>query len=201
MGIKLSELEEGTPVTLRISVKDKSMPIQAAIQKHVKTNIAYITIVNDSPQRLNFDGVQIDLEYGEDGSVPIIWHNVKVITYKTGYVMQAPFDGTRHNRRSFFRVGVSATAQILSNTKGPRQVTVRDLSLSGFSVTDRKRELQLNIGDELSIFFEDLGHSLNLIGRVTRIEKQEEFTIYGFAICNLCRNLSSYINTKQRQKK
>lgn len=201
MGIKLSELEEGAPVTLRISIKDKSMPIRAAIQKHINANIAYIAIFNDSPQRLNFDGVQIDLEYGEDGTIPIIWHNVKIVTHKTGYVMQTPFDGTRHNRRSFFRVGVSATAQVLSNTKGPRQVTVRDVSLSGFSVTDRKKELQLNTGDELSIFFEDLGHPLSLIGKVTRIEKQEEYTIYGFEICNLCKNLSSYINTKQRQKK
>ena len=115
--------------------------------------------------------------------------------------MQTPSDGTRHNRRNFFRVGVSATAQILSHTKGPRQIMVRDVSLSGFSVTDRKKELTLGIGDELSIYFEDMGHPLSLIGKVRRIEKHEELNIYGLEICNLCKNLSSYLSTKQRQKK
>ena len=47
MGIKLSELEEGTPVTLRVSSLDKSMPLDAVIRKHLKDNISYITIASD----------------------------------------------------------------------------------------------------------------------------------------------------------
>ena len=92
-------------------------------------------------------------------------------------------------------------AKILNTMKGPRQVMVRDLSLSGFSVSDRKKELVLHIGDELSVYFDDLGHTLNLIGRVVRIEEHEDVIIYGLEICNLCKNLSSYLSTKQRQKK
>ena len=78
---------------------------------------------------------------------------------------------------------------------------VRDLSLTGFSISDRKKELALDIGSELSVSFEDLGHVLNLTGRVVRIEEQEDVNIYGFEICNLCKDLSSYLSVKQRQKR
>ena len=78
---------------------------------------------------------------------------------------------------------------------------IRDLSLTGFSIADRKKELSLGIGSELSVSFEDLGHVLNLVGRVVRIEEQEEVNIFGFEICNLCKDLSSYLSVKQRQKR
>ena len=201
MGIKLQELEEGTPITLQISSKEKSMSLNAVIRKHVKNNIAFISLQGEEQRKLIFDNVQVDMECSQDGLIPIIWHNVKVINYKDGYVMQVFGDGNRNNRRGFFRVGVSMVAKILNTMKGPRQVMVRDLSLSGFSVSDRKKELVLHIGDELSVYFDDLGHTLNLIGRVVRIEEHEDVIIYGLEICNLCKNLSSYLSTKQRQKK
>lgn len=77
---------------------------------------------------------------------------------------------------------------------------VRDLSLSGFSVTDRRKELKLGIGDELSIYFEDLGHSLTLTGRVVRTEEQEEALVFGLEICNMCKDLASYLSVKQRRQ-
>ena len=201
MGVKLSELEEGSNITLQISNKDKSMPLYAVIRRHVKDNIAFITIETEDDKKLAFDGVQIDMESSKDGLVPFIWHNVKVVSYKTGYLLQVFNDGARNNRRGFFRVGVSTSAKILTMGKGTRQATLRDLSLSGFSVTDRKKELKLDIGDELSIYFEDLGHTLNLIGKVVRIEEKEDILIYGLEICNLCKNLSSYLSVKQRQRR
>lgn len=83
----------------------------------------------------------------------------------------------------------------------PSQVMVRDISLTGFSVTDRKGELSLAIGDILSVYWEDFGHFLDLTGRVVRTDVQDNIHIYGFELCNICRDLSSYINKKQRQKK
>ena len=201
MGLKLAELEEGTAIRLQVSTKDNSMPFDAVIRKHIKNNIAFITLKTDEEKKLVFDGVQVDMECSQDGLVPFIWHNVKVVNYKTGYLMQVSADGARNNRRGFFRVGVSASAKILTTGKGTRQATLRDLSLSGFSVADRKKELRLGMGDELSIYFEDLGHSLNLIGKVVRIEEKDETLIYGLEICNLCKNLSSYLSVKQRRRR
>lgn len=201
MGIRLSELEEGSNVTLLISSNDRVMTLVATIKKHVKENIAFITLQCDTSKRLVFDSVQVDMEYEQDGGVPIIWHNVKVAFVKTDYAIQVFADGVRHNRRGSFRVGISKTAKVNTLGHGPRQVMIRDLSLTGFSVSDRKKELSLGIGSELSVSFEDLGHTINLVGRVVRIEEQEEVTIFGFEICNLCKDLSSYLSVKQRQKK
>lgn len=201
LGIKLSELEEGSNITLLISSKDKEMTLDAVIKKHVKENIAFITLQCDTSKRLVFDNVQVDMEYYQDGTVPIIWHNVKVAFVKTDYAIQVFSEGTKHNRRGSFRVGISTVAKVNTLGRGPRQVMVRDLSLTGFSISDRKKELALDIGSELSVSFEDLGHVLNLTGRVVRIEEQEDVNIYGFEICNLCKDLSSYLSVKQRQKR
>lgn len=201
MGIKLSELEEGSNITLLISSQDRVMTLDAVIKKHVKENIAFITLQCDTTKRLVFDSVQVDMEYYQDGGIPFIWHNVKVAFVKTDYAIQVFSDGNKHNRRGAFRVGVSQLAKVNTLGHGPRQVMVRDLSLTGFSVSDRKKELSLDIGHILSVSFEDLGHVLNLTGRVVRIEEQEEVNIYGFEICNLCKDLSSYLSVKQRQKR
>lgn len=201
MGIKLSELDEGSSITLIISSKDRVMTLDAVIKKHVKENIAFITLQCDTSKRLVFDTVQIDMEYYQDGRVPFIWRNVKVAYVKSDYALQVFSDGIKHNRRGSFRVGISTLAKVNTLGRGPRQVMVRDLSLTGFSISDRKKEFSLSIGSELSISFEDLGHVLNLTGRVARIEEQEDVTIYGFEICNLCKDLSSYLSVKQRQKK
>lgn len=201
MGFKLSDLEEGSAITLRISSADKSMDMQAVIKKHANTNIAIIDLDCDTSKTLIFDGVQIDMEYCEEGSVPIIWHNVKIVHYKSTYILQVFSDGAKHNRRDFFRVGVSVPARLASSGGGAKYVMVRDLSLSGFSISDSKQNGPFNIGDEISVYFEDLGHNLNLIGEIVRIEEREDMFVYGLKILNLCKDLSSYINVRQRSKR
>ena len=57
------------------------------------------------------------------------------------------------------------------------------------------------MGDEISVYFEDLGHNLNLIGEIVRIEEREDMFVYGLKILNLCKDLSSYINVRQRSKR
>lgn len=198
MGIKLSELDIGCPILLKISNTEKSMTLNASIKRHIESNIVSINIADYEPGKLVFDNVQVDLEHQLDNAVPIVWRNIKILTYKSEYFLYTPTDGLRTNKRSFFRVGISMTVQIMSATNGPRQTTIRDLSLSGFSVIDRKKELILKTGDELSIYYKDLGYDLSLIGRVARIDEQEEFILYGLELCNLCKNLSAYLSEKQR---
>lgn len=200
MGIKLSELEEGSAVTLRIRTNDNTMQLGAVIKKHVRANLALITLSYATSQRLNFSNVMVDMEYCQENDVPIMWHDVKIMSYQSEYVLQVTGDGVKHNRRSYFRLGLSIPARLRMNRTAPNQITVKDISLSGFAISDRKKELHLAIGEELSVHFQDLGHELNLAGRVVRIEEREDMTVYGLTICNICKDLSSYISTKQRQR-
>jgi len=37
-----------------------------------------------------------------------------------------------------------------------------------------------------------------LVGKVVRIEKRDDMIVYGMVIINICNDLSTYINIKQR---
>lgn len=201
MGIKLSELDEGSNVKLLVSKGENNIEIDAVIKKIARADTALIEIDHPSGKRLNFAGVNVDLEYGQEEDVPVLWKDVRVAAYKTDYVLQTTSDGRRHNRRSSFRVGVSTYAQLRMMGKGASQVMIRDISISGFSITDRKKELNFDIGEKVSVKFEDLGHTLDLVGRVVRTEEHEDMIIYGLEITNLCKDLSSYVSLKQRKNR
>ncbi len=203
MGIKVSELEEGFEVNLKISSEEKgsSMDMKAVIKSVPRDNIAIIALDYPTDKRLNFDSVDVDMEYVHEDTLPIIWRKVLISYYKGEYILKTPNEGKRNNRRGCFRVGVSTVAAMRMEGRPPTKVMVRDVSLSGFSLTDRKKELDLKVGDRLTVKFEDKGHVINLAGNVVRTEEHEDMIIYGLEICNLCKDLSSYISVRQRQNR
>lgn len=199
MGHLLSEITEGERFVLHISNDGHSLDLYGTIKKHLKENIALINILHD--QHLAFENVHIDIEGMGEEHIPIMWRNVKIVSYKSDYIMQAPSDGVKHNRRGCFRVAVAIVAQMKMGGNGARHVMVRDISLSGFALADRKKELELSKGTLLSIYFEDMGCTIDLTGKLVRIEEREDMIIYGFQTVNLCRDLSNYLNLKQRRNR
>lgn len=200
MGIKLSEIEAGGKIKLLLSSGSNHMEMDAIVLKSVQDHISLISLCYDSDRHLNFEKVKIEVEYTTNEGIPYIWRIAQITNFQSGYVLQVKNDGIRHNRRECFRVGVSTTGRMKMLGRGETTVMIRDISLTGFSITDRKKELNLAIGNEVNVHFEDLGHILNLAGTVVRIEEHEEMIIYGFVIGNLCKDLPSYVNTKQRHK-
>ena len=199
---EFSEIEVGSRILLNLSSGNKSMEMGATIARHLKDNIALITLDNSSGQVLKFDNVTINVIYTNAEGIPYIWMNSTVVYYQGQYLLQVKADGgRRHNRRSSFRVGVSHYAKLRITGHGEVEVVVRDVSLTGFSITDRKKELGLQQGAHVLLRYEDIGHELELEGNVVRIEETEEYIIYGFVITKSCRDLSSYVNLKQRQKR
>lgn len=203
MGFKFSEeVEAGTYLVLHISNKDKSMDMGATVVKMASRDIALISLAFEGTQRLNFSNVTIDVETAAGDGMPIMWRNVKISYYQNQYVLQVFTEGMRHNRRGCFRVSVGIPARINAMGKGGGQtIIVKDVSLSGFAITDRKKELGLSTNDTVHVVFEDIGHKLDLMGRVVRIEEREDMTIYGMSLTNLCKDLSSYVSVKQRRNK
>ncbi len=199
MGHLLAEITEGERFVLHISNEGHSLDLYGIIKKHLKENIALITILHE--QRLAFENVHVDAEGMGEESIPIMWRNVKIVSYKGDYIMQAPSDGVKHNRRGCFRVPIAMVAQMKSGVNGAKHVLVKDISLSGFAIADRKKELELSKGTLLSIYFEDAGCVIDLTGKLVRIEEREDMIIYGFQTINLCRDLSNYLNIKQRRNR
>lgn len=199
MGHLLSELQEGERFVLHISNDEHSLDLYGTVKKHLKENIALISILYNQP--LVFENVHVDLQGMGEDAIPIMWRNVKIVGYKGDYIIQAPTDGVKHNRRGCFRVPVALVAQMRMGTNGAQHVLVKDISLTGFAIADRKKELELSQGTVLSIFFDDMGCTIDLTGKLVRIEEREEMNIYGFQTINLCRDLSTYLNLKQRRNR
>lgn len=200
--MKLSELEEGSRLVLRVSANSKMMKFEAVLKQHLQDNSAIITILYDTNKKLNFSNVTTDVLFYPDNDVPKIWYQVEIMYCEGDYILRTFSDGIKFNRRHYFRVGISQPADLTTTIPGaPRRVTIKDISLTGFAISDRKKELKLSIGDTVSVSWEDIGHSLKLAGCLKRIEEHDGITIYGFEICNVCKDLSSYINIKQKRGK
>lgn len=199
---EFSEIEVGSRLLLNLSSGNKSMEMGATIVRHLKDNIALISLDNSSGQVLKFDNITINVVYTNNEGIPYIWMNSTIVYYQGQYLLQVKADGgRRHNRRNSFRVGVSHYAKLRRAGHGEVEVVVRDISLTGFSITDRKKELDMQQGTHVLLRYEDIGHELELEGNVVRIEETEDYIIYGFVLTKSSRDLSSYVNMKQRQKR
>lgn len=199
---EFSEIEVGSRLLLNLSSGNKSMEMGATILRHLKDNIALISLDTGSGQILKFDNININIVYTNAEGIPYIWLNSTIVYYQGQYLLQVKADGgRRHNRRSSFRVGVSHYAKLRRPGHGEVEVIVRDISLTGFSITDRKKDLNMPMGTHALLRYEDIGHELELEGNVVRIEEEDDFIIYGFVLTKSSRDLSSYVNVKQRQKR
>ena len=175
------------------------MDLGAFLKKHLENNLAVITLDYTGSKQLSFQNVKVDMECAEDDGIPLIWTDVKIVNYKNAYILQAPVDGARNNRRSSFRVPISKKAWFTMEDRPSQYVVITDISISGFGISDRKRELNLKEGDQVSVLLDDLDFHLELDGRVTRIAERDGTIVYGLVITNLCQNLSAYISMKQRR--
>ena len=199
---EFTEIEAGSRIVLSLSNGSRSMEIGATLTRHLKDNIALITLDTNSGQILKFNNVTTNVIYTNADGIPYIWLKVTIVYYQGQYLLQVkPDGGRRHNRRNCYRVGVSHYAKFRILGRADVEVMVRDVSLTGFSITDRKKELQLTQGTRGLLFFEDIGRELELEGNLIRIEETDEYIVYGFVITKSCRDLSAYVNEKQRQKR
>ncbi len=200
MGMKLTELEADSKITLVISANDNKMEMPGTIKKVVNKDVAIIDIEYETEKRLNFNNVKVEMECNVDDGVPFWWKDTRIITYKGEYVLQVACEGKRHNRRQSFRVPVSRYGYMQLPSRGNTKVMVRDVSISGFAIADRSKEYNLEKGFTGTLKFEENGYSLELVGLLVRKEEREDMDMYGFSIQNLCKDLGPYISFKQRHK-
>ncbi len=199
---EFSKIAAGSRILLNLSSGNKSMEMGATITRHLKTNIALITLDNSTGQILKFDNISISVIYTNVDGIPYMWPNSTIVYYHGQYLLQVrPEGGHRHNRRSSFRVGVSHYAKLRVIGDSEYEVIVRDISLTGFSVTDRTGLLNITTGTRVVLRYEDIGYELELEGNLVRIVEENNYIIYGFVITKSCRDLSSYMSLKQKQKR
>ena len=77
-GIYLSDLVEGSAITLKISNKVKTIEMHASLLRALREDLAIIELDFQSKQRLNFDNVHIEMESQTEDGTPYKWNNVKI---------------------------------------------------------------------------------------------------------------------------
>lgn len=200
MKFNFSEIRDGSPIILILHTGSVHTKMHGHIINLIREDIATISLDTSVSQVLKFDHMDIDVIYLSDDGYPFVWKKAKIVYFKNNYVLQIKGDGTRYNRRITYRVSISRSAQLRTAEDEEYKVIVKDVSLNGFSIADKKSELKLSMEDGVTIYFEDLSHVIDLYGEVVRMEKRDEYIIYGFVIRRSCRDLPSYITTKLGDK-
>jgi len=199
---EFSDIALHSRILLDLTNGNKKMQMGATITRHLKRNIAIITFDQRPAQVLKFDNITIHVLYTTPEGIPCIWEDCMIVYYQGQYLLQVKEQGgTTQNRRNCYRVRVSHPAKLNIRGKWDMDVIVHDVSLTGFGIFDGNKELPLDKGDYGHLLFEDIGHVLDLEGTLVRIAETDNSIIYGFSITRTCKDLSSYVNLKQRQKK
>ena len=196
-----SNIKEGSPILLMLHCGSVHMKMDANIVNLVREDIAIITLQTSVTQILKFDNIDIEVIYTSPDGYPYMWRKAKIVYFKGNYVLQVKGEGARYNRRCTYRVGVSRTASLRTNDGREHRVIVKDVSLTGFSITDRNRDFTLCSGTTATLTYEDIGHEIELLGAVIRIEEHDDYTVYGFTTQRSCKDLPSYITNKQRRRR
>lgn len=201
MKLEFSKIKENSRIIIHTNKEKENLEFEAVVIKHLKDNIATIQI-NNVTQALKFKNVNVQVIFVNVNGIPYIWTQCTIIFLKGQYLLQVNANGgLRYNRRGSFRVGVSKHATLTIKGKGREEVTVKDISLTGFAITDRTKSIQLPLGTQTTLVYEDEGYQLKIDGNVVRKEEAEDYIIYGFIITKPCQELSEYVNSKQRKKR
>lgn len=195
--MKINEVEQNSDLQICVEINKKKATFEAKKDKPLKDGITVVQISLPTEKRISFRDCRIEVFYNTD-SMPIKWKRCSIQCINNNYVLFAPFEGVKVNRREAFRVGLAVEASLSSSSYTKKRVIVKDVSLTGFGITDRMSEIKLAVGDQVTVRFVDRGYDFALIGDVVRVEQRDGSTIYGCTIKNMPRNLSEYISVKQR---
>lgn len=196
MKYSFSNIKDGSSIIIMMHNGSVHMKMMGNIINLIREDIATISLETPTAQVLKFDHTELEIIYISEEGIPYIWKEAKIVHFKNNYVLQIKGDGAKYNRRMTYRVNIYHSAELRKADDTLYPVIVNDVSLTGFSVCDKKQELHLSQDEGVTIEFDDLEHHIDLYGTVIRIVETDESITYGFIIRRSCRDLPSYITTK-----
>ena len=196
MKYSFSNIKDGSSIIIMVHSGSVHSKLEGTIINLIREDIATISLNTPTSHILKFDHTELEFIYIAEDGIPYIWKKVKIVYFKNNYVLQVKGDGIKYNRRMTYRVNITKSAQLRTSDETLYEVIVKDVSLTGFSILDKNNELHFSMDDGVTIYFEDIDHTIDLYGTVIRLEKQDDAIIYGFTIRRSCHDLPSYITTK-----
>lgn len=192
----LKDIAEGQEITIacKVPLQENEIEFKAMV---TQTSDQYIML--DVPKvddkRLSFKGVTTSIITEKDSGA-YEFSPCNIVFYKGVYIAQCAKEGRKINRRKNFRVGISIIGSMIRGGDSPINVYVRDVSASGFSITT---ERELDIGEEITVRYSDMGIKISLTGTVVRMVNEEEGkNIYGLRLQRESEGIAQYVQQKQR---
>lgn len=209
----IEEISPGETVTLMISIQQEKLEFETTVQEsYVKKHMILTDVVTKDEKVLSFQGkgLLINLMNRPKDKAPQIFKNVTVrLMKKTDgtlcYSITTLTQSKDFNRREAFRcyIGIATSVQGGGN-KAAHEAIIKDLSVTGFSVTcdsdvefHENQVLHVLLNDHLDELAENF--SFHLYGIVVRIEELENGKIvYGCRLNTKVNGIEAYIMKKER---
>lgn len=208
MGMKLDELQENEKIHIEVTLQNGKLEYEVEVLL-VEQGIVFIEPIRYNNQIINFmkPDINITVIYARNEKKPIEWRGcvMKSLEYKGNkyHAIACKNVGIEVNRRSSVRifVGENGIAH-MSGPLGAIQVTVKDVSASGFSYTASTGKGAAT-GESVKLVFEDHIHynKFELYGTLVRIVEIDESRVqFGCALTKPDSKLEEYIALRQRSQ-
>ena len=211
--MKINELSANLPITFLVTIDKEFISFETQIQNvSAKKNIVFADAIfyNDKIVSFNGTNIRVDVLVQKPAEKPQVFKNVKIITVRKPdgslcYSIATNEESKPYNRRQHFRchLGLPSILQVGSDHTSQNAI-IRDVSLSGFSVTCPKnvelKERQI-IHALFNDYIDELGekYSLHLYGLIVRsYELENGQIVYGCRLNSRVSGLDNYIAKKER---
>ena len=196
MKLCFSDIKDGSPIIILMHNGSVHSKMNRHIINLIRDDIATISLDTPTSHILKFDHMELDFIYIAEDGTPFLWKKAKIVYFKNNYVLQIKGDGTKYNRRVSYRVTLSMPAELRKMDDSIHSILVKDVSLTGFSIVDKKNTLGLSLDEGATLTFHDMNYTIDLYGTLIRVENKEDSVVYAFTIQRSCRDLPSYITNK-----
>lgn len=204
--MKFGELEAGTEIDIEVEMQQNKCTFHSVIQQMVRGVALMEPLLSDGKiLNLSGEGVTISVVVKpQEGKVPMQFRGcvAKNIRTKAGtwLALNCPNPGKRINRRNVFRVfvGEKGTMNLIGKAKS-LLVTVRDISIMGFSFVTNILEWDNETSRVLLSFQGRYGEEMRMQGTVVRSEELDQgMVVVGCKLANCANNLEDYVAFMQR---
>ena len=208
MGMNLDELQENDKLHIEVSLKNGKLEYDVEVL-FADYGAVFIEPIRYNNQIINFmkPDISISVIYSKSDKKPVEWRGcfMKSLEYKGKkyHAIGCKNPGVEVNRRGCLRIFVGETGIAhMSGPMGSVQVTVKDVSATGFSYIASKGK-EATIGESVRLSFEDHIHynKFELYGTLVRVVELDENRLqFGCALTKPDNTLEEYIALRQREQ-
>lgn len=212
--MRITDLEVGKEFKILIIIGNQTMEFESTVLQVIpKKHMIFAApiIKNNKILTFNGKGISANVVITSQDTKPLIFRNAIFSTLKNEdgsfiYGIESNGEAVEFNRRDSFRCPVDIPAVVkVGLEKQTYNITIRDVSINGFSFCFSDDEMTCNVGqfvhtvlnDFIDTIFENFTFQLfGLVVRETRLDNGKR--VYGCKIVQQLKGIDTYIAKKER---